>query len=180
MSADNGNTDRTNVSSLKVGDYISYTEYYEVTGVNDTSVHLKNERDFPIIADKKVVSEGMYTASQFNEEKKVSRSELASILENARDTIFTVNFNKQVSQASMAEKLEGADLSSAVARKRLAKELLRGPERTLTGYLVASEPRLGRSNVVDRTLPSGEHNQRLVDHRTINWMVYKNVKYVAK
>ncbi len=53
-------------------------------------------------------------------------------------------------------------------------------ERVLTGYRLTNEGNaLGRSPVVDLEIEDG-HNQRQVDHRSLQWVVYRNTKYVLK
>lgn len=47
------------------------------------------------------------------------------------------------------------------------------------GYLLETEPKMGRSQVIDLEAPAGRRH-RLVDHRTINWLILKNIKYVTK
>jgi len=43
----------------------------------------------------------------------------------------------------------------------------------ITGYLVNTENSLGRSTVFDLK----DNTVKQVDHRTIEWIVFKNVKY---
>ena len=58
----------------------------------------------------------------------------------------------------------------------MVKDLVQGKEITITGRLSKTMNKLGRSLIVD--LPS--RGYRTVDHRTIKWIVVKNVKYVVK
>ena len=51
-----------------------------------------------------------------------------------------------------------------------------GPERIFIGRLANTESKLGRSLII--TLP--DNNLVLVDHRTLKWLIFKNVKYVLK
>ena len=53
-----------------------------------------------------------------------------------------------------------------------------GTERVLRGRLVHPEPLLGRSMVEDLDLPSDRF--RLVDHRTLKFLVVDGVKYSVK
>ena len=52
--------------------------------------------------------------------------------------------------------------------------------RVLRGKLLSSEPLLGRSYVEDLDIAIGEHRTRLVDHRTIHWLICGNTKFVVK
>lgn len=172
---------------LKPGDYLSEVQYYRVMSVSEDEITVQNERGYQIAVTKGVVQEGMYSASQFTEERKVTRSQLCEILENAGDTVFMVNFHKKIKEKDVAdavfEILTEDDLSDQKAVQKhvraALKEALQGKERTLVGYLIKAEPKMGRSEVIDLEA-EGDHRMRLVDHRTINWMIIKNVKYVTK
>jgi len=94
--------------------------------------------------------ENAYSADQFHEEVKVTKTKAAEILISAYNRPFTVCFDKQD-----------------------------GTERKLRGRLVEPEPLLGRSHVEDLDIKTG-HKLRLVDHRTIKWLILEGVKYVVK
>lgn len=165
---------------LHVGDRLSETQHYTVIALTDQAATLRNERGFEYDATTSVVEEGMYSATQFDAEERVSRTRLIELLENSGGTVFCVNFNKKPTRTTVSDKLSGANVgifADANALGQLAESLLLGEERTLIGYLVHTEPKLGRSQVVDLEVEEGQHNLRLVDHRTINWMILKNVKY---
>ena len=53
-----------------------------------------------------------------------------------------------------------------------------GTERTLRGRLVKPEPLLGRSSVEDLDVMG--NRLRLVDHRTLKWIIVDGTKYVVK
>jgi hypothetical protein len=46
----------------------------------------------------------------------------------------------------------------------------------ITGHLIESENNMGRSTVIDLNAPV-YNNFRQVDHRTIEYIIFKNVKY---
>lgn len=50
---------------------------------------------------------------------------------------------------------------------------------TITGFLVKTEERLGRSTIIDLSADYGK-GWRLVDHRTVEEIIIKNVKYTLK
>ena len=61
----------------------------------------------------------------------------------------------------------------------------KGEERTLIGYRTGSDYNLGRSHVIDLEADKGTNENydarhRLVDHRNINWLIYKLVRYSIK
>ena len=60
--------------------------------------------------------------------------------------------------------------------KKLSKNLTDGELVEITGHLVESENNLGRSLIIDLNAPK-TNNFRQVDHRTIQYIIFKNVKY---
>ena len=171
---------------IKAGDKLSMTYYLNVIRKyperNSIEVEDQNGMVFQV-QGKELIEETINSASQWTESKTVSRTEAIEILESAGDTVFSVNFNKLPDEKSVQEILGGyaiLDFANEKAMKRLSKEILKGQERTLVGYLVNTEAKMGRSTVVDLEIPKGQHNLRQVDHRTLNWIILKNVKYTVK
>ena len=61
----------------------------------------------------------------------------------------------------------------------MAKELTEGGLTTMTCHLVDVENNLGRSTVIDLSAKT-DNKFRQIDHRTIQYIIFKNVKYVLK
>ena len=121
----------------------------------------------------------MYNASVFATEEKLPLTKVAQLLESANAACFTVCFNTKVDEKQIRDKLTGVKantLSDMAERKQLARDLLRGKETVLIGRLSKAAGKLGRSLIVD--LPTQGYRQ--VDHRSINWLILKNVKYTVK
>lgn len=168
---------------LSIGDYLSETQYYQIKNKDRGGIVVENERGFEMEIGKEIVEEGLLSANQFSSEERVSRTQIVEMLEEAKDRVFTVNFNKLPSEKSVLNCLKGvavADLANDKALKKLAKQLLIGENRTLIGHLDRTEPKLGRSTVTDLEIPIDQHRQRLVDHRTIQWLIIGGVKYLVK
>lgn len=91
-----------------------------------------------------------FSADQFEEEEEVTKTRAAELLISSYNRPFTVCFDRQD-----------------------------GKERVLRGRLVSAEPLLGRSHVEDLDEPEGKR-MRLVDHRTIKFLITDGVKYVVK
>lgn len=167
---------------LQVGDRLSRIQYYEIIEVDETRENftVQNEQGFKFKVTRGIIQAEMVSASQYEREEKVSRTELVEKLEGAGDTCFTVVFHKQATDKQVADllaDLEGKDLSTDRGRRALARELLHGEERALVGYLKTAEPKMGRSLVVDLEVSGSQHNLRMVDHRTIKSLILKNVRY---
>jgi hypothetical protein len=170
---------------VKVGSVLSNTMYLTVKkvhpGKNVLSVQDQNGLEFEV--QGKDLIEAMYSADQFSETKTVNMTEAATILENAGDTVFMCAFNKKADENTVAEALGSlsvAELTTPKTLKKHLKSILQGEERVLTGHLLNSEAKLGRSQVIDLNIPKGEYNIRLVDHRSLNWIIFKNIKYIVK
>ena len=122
--------------------------------------------------------ETMYSSSHYERVVYMNKTGLAELLMSVQDVIFTVNFFKQVSENSIQDELMSADISS-FSDKSFAKSLIQGEERTMTCHMVQVENDLGRSVVIDLKTDH-EYKIRQIDHRTINWIIFKNVKYELK
>lgn len=62
---------------------------------------------------------------------------------------------------------------------RIAKEVSEGEKVTHTGYLTSAQEKLGRSLMIELNEPYGK-GFRLVDHRTIEELIVKGVRYSLK
>jgi hypothetical protein len=144
------------VDKVKEGDLMAFT-YYGKIAHKDTEwnnipvVQVKGVAGSPdsFQVRGKELIESALSADQFSAEEKVSKTKAAEILSTAYNRPFTVCFDKQD-----------------------------GEERVLRGRLVEPEPLLGRSHVEDLDITEG-HRLRLVDHRTIRWIIVNCVKYTV-
>jgi len=178
-----------NVEKIKVGEYLAEIQYYQVVKVNPKTIKVVSDKGVESNIDKDLVLE-MYSASQYQIEKSITRTEVNNILANIGQQIFTVNFNKQVKQDDIKNKLltaikdeEGNPLTYEQIEKNLkiiSKELNKGEERTLIGYLLEINNEMGRSSAIDLEIERGQNRLRQIDHRTINYLIFKNTKYLVK
>lgn len=173
---------RTNTSGLKVGDRLSRVSYMEVLSVGSRSSKVRNQEGMEWTIGNTIIENEAYTASQYSEEKEVSRTEMIEALESAGDSVFTVVFGKKVNQKDIVASLQGLDEipTKKTDLNKFAKTLLAGTERRMVGYLASTEPKMGRSTVVDLEIPADKHQLRLVDHRTVKELILQNVRYVLK
>jgi hypothetical protein len=73
-------------------------------------------------------------------------------------------------------KINFNELKKADVLKKISKELIEGEVVEIIGHLVESDNNLGRSLIIDLNAPK-TNNFRQVDHRTIDFIIYRNVKY---
>lgn len=173
---------RSNPAQLKVGDRLSRVSYMEVVSKSGSSFRVKNEEGMTWTIAGSILQNEAYAAGQYTEEQEVNRTEMVEALESAGDSVFTVVFDKKTSQKSIVAALTAIDRlpSSKADINKLAKSMMAGEERTLVGYLASTEPKMGRSTVVDLEVDPSSHRLRLVDHRTIKELILRNVRYTLK
>lgn len=124
----------------------------------------------------------MNSATLYGKEEKVSKTELIELLVNARETVFTVTFHTQVNEKWVKEVLtnaEKAHFSNDKKMKELGKQVVAGKLTEMTCFLTSTDGKLGRSSVMDLKCSWGT-NFRQIDHRTVESLILKNVKYVVK
>jgi hypothetical protein len=167
---------------IKKGDKWSRFSYGEITDINGEDVQLKNEHGQQWWISKALLENEFSFASSIEETKRINQTELSSLVIGNPGVVMTVNFNKKVDEKDVAEIILEARPATLVGAKKLAKDILKGEERTIVGRHVNSIDEMGRLQFIDMELErdtSKEYDTRLrkVDPRTINWVIFKNVKY---
>lgn len=139
-------------SKFNVGDVLSLTHYVRVDKVNgDGSLSVTDvDRNLKFNIKGNDILDSIKSAVNFTKTEKLTQSEVVEKLIHSNGLPFTVKFKK-------------AD----------------GKLRELTGRYLKHEALLGRSHVHDFGVTSGTP-LRLVDHRTIEWLVIDGVKYEVK
>lgn len=180
-------------NKYKKGEFLSRTSYMLVTGSDNTGLTVKNQKNLEWAIATNIVENECISASQFSKEEKKSKTEICEILESTKGTVFTVNYNKQVDKDKLKETLENLypnkgkiiskdDFDKNV--KSILKSVETGEERTLVGYLKSTKTLFGRYQVIDLEVnfdPSIDNNgDRQVDSKTINWLIFNDVKYIVK
>lgn len=180
---------KSKFKELTRGEFLSETQYYEVKSISPTDVTVINERGYEFTIGSGIVEEGIYSASQFKGTLEVTRTELIEIFSKVGDTVFTVCYNKQPSADAINDAIESANKGKIIPvadLKKLVKNAYKGEIRTLIGYLISVETGFGRSLVIDleadksKSTPEWDSRLRQVDHRTLNWLIHQNIKYIVK
>lgn len=136
---------------VKVNDVMAFVYYTKVIDSTLKGLLVRNvDSDVEFRVEGKELIERSFSADQYHETIKVSKTRAAEILVSSYNVPLTVCFEKQD-----------------------------GEERVLRGRLVRPEPLLGRSMVEDLDI-ADSHRQRLVDHRTIRYLIVEGVKYEVK
>ena len=165
---------------LEVGDFFSCISYLKVDEIDGNKITLKNHHGGSWYVSRDILSRDMWSAKHYDREVKCSMTELSTILDSVRDTIFTVKFRKKTDPKQVEDKLRGlkvADLKKSGNLAKLSKELSEGESCELVCHMADIENLMGRSCVRDLNVPTHWSNHRQVDHRTIEHIIFKNVKY---
>lgn len=180
---------KSTFGQISEGDYLSETQYYKVIGKTHDRITVTNDRDFTFYITNTIVEEGLYSANQYHETIEVTRTGLIEQFSKVGDTVFTVCFNKQPTATSINQAIDAAIKQDrnipAKDLKKIVKDAYAGELRVLIGRMVSIENGFGRSTVIDLQVEKGKKPEydgriRLVDHRTLNWLICKNKKYVLK
>lgn len=141
-------------SKIKVGDVVTITHFAKVRdiikGGREINVVNLDLRDCDFWIRGTELVEQCMSADQFAKEIEVTRTQCVEKLMVSYNVPFTVCFDK-------------AD----------------GSERVLRGRLIQPEAVFGRSHVEDLEVDRSQNRTRLVDHRTVKWLVVGNVKYTV-
>ncbi len=176
---------------------LSETQFYSVEKIKGDKVQLKNDNGEPIVVDRSYVEKLLVTSDQVTETKKMSRTDVINLFLSSSNVICTVNFNKKVDEKEVQKQLfdlypnkGGKILSQADFEKEVKKNLkgaLEGEERTMVGRHYGRTDEFGRIKFIDMEAIGGydeakdsDSRQRLVDPRTINWIILRGVKYEVK
>lgn len=161
--------------------FFSQTAYLRVSEIAGNRITVENSFGNTLYVSKDIL-EGMYSGDHFKKEVAMNMTSLAELLQSVQDHVFTVTFRKQPTEENAADLLQAADASSFKDKTKLgklAKEIIAGKECTMTCHLLQVENNLGRSLVIDLSA-KGDNKFRQIDHRSIESIVFQNVKYVLK
>lgn len=173
-----------NPETLQKDEWLSGTVYYKVVKKHeDVDSHaVVDNFGNTLSVSNNILGREMTSSRQYDEEKKVTRTEMVNVLSDARDTVFTVKFKKQLTGKRLREVLDEEDYEhqNSTNKNRILNKIVKGGEdRTLVGFMKHCEPFMGRSAVFDLEAEGG-FAERQVDHRTIEELILKRVRYTLK
>jgi hypothetical protein len=169
--------------TLKPNEWLSGTVYYQILSSNGNSQSVVDSYGNKLSVGNSVLGNEMISASQYDTEERVTRSDMVDKLLNAGSCVFTVTFKKQLTGERVQELLEEEKYDGqppAKKRKLCDKVLKSGETREMVAYLLSTEHNLGRTNCIDLNLPANSYRVRQVDHRTVESLILRRVKYTLK
>jgi hypothetical protein len=164
-----------------VDQVLSMRTYYNVTGIAGNTVTVDDQNGSTVQVSRDIL-EKMVSGTHYAKEVHLTMSGLAELIETFSDSVFTVSFHKQPTIDGGKEALDNlkfADLQDKKKVADVAKHFTEGELTTMICHLVKVENNLGRSTVIDLTAKT-DNKFRQVDHRTIESIIFKNVKYSLK
>lgn len=153
-------THPTDPDKVKPGDLMAIIHYVKVAkvgpggGMMTVSPADKPGQNIDVIG-RELITRAL-SADYFAEEVKATMTDVAEKLVTSHNRPLTVCFTKQPKKGEEV-----------------------GEERVLRGRLLSHESLLGRSYVEDLDKPEADR-VRLVDHRTIRYLIVDGVKYTVK
>lgn len=177
-------------SKLKVGGKLSETQFYNVDKIVGDQVQLTPESGESVIFHKNYVEKFLDSSDEYSKEEKINQTEMAALYLSCANISHSVSFQKQVKEADVLKEILEAHQSSAPKDveknfKAAIKKAIQGEERVLRGYHTGRQDSFGRIHVTDLDIAkdaskSYDVRQRLVDPRTISWLIVKGTKYIVK
>lgn len=182
-------TSSCDLAKVQIDEILAVTYYAKVKKISGEVLTLVDlERDTEFNISGKALVESMNSANQYSTEIKTTITKVVNILLHSRGNVFTVSYNKKVTEDDINGALSKINKGKILSNKEIresVKDAYKGEERLLTGFLVGTETELGRSKAVDLNIKldaDKEYDNRVrqIDHRTINWLIVNNVKYIVK
>ncbi len=179
-------------SKLNTGEILSESQYYKVVKKQGDKVQLLNDHGENIVVDRSYVENCLNSASQYDKEENLTKTKLAELFINSPRQAMTVCFNKQIKQEDVSKALSKLykEFSFGMTQKDYDEKVkaalnLKGEERVMVGRHYGGVDVNGRVGFLDMNIDrdvskSYDNRSRLVDPRTINYIIVDNVKYNLK
>lgn len=98
-----------NRDQLSVGDHFSSISYLKVFNIEGNTISVENSLGGSWIISKDLIVRDSWSSEIYAQEVKTNMSELAKILTECQDTVFTVGFTRKVSADELTAKLGSMD-----------------------------------------------------------------------
>lgn len=188
------------ISSLKPGSVLSELSFYRVKEIKGNDVILLDDRDNEITLNHRYVEQILSSADYFSKEEKKTKTELAELFIKSSRVAMTVAFFKadqaKTKKAIAAETEQWTkDVKDAFLNKGISAlaefaskpvlDYIPGDLRVMKGRHYGDIDDLGRVHFVDMEIQnkpsaSADARMRLVDPRTIQYIIVGGVKYTLK
>lgn len=171
--------------AVEVGNFYSEKEIYKVEEVQGTEAVVTNTKGEQLAVSLEYLN-NLSGPNDFTKTRHVTQTQIEQILSNSKGELIKVNFNKKPQGKNIAADLMRALREAKIHSKpwneidkivkRSVSAEVKGDERTLVGYPTKNGSDNGRVLVIDLELQE-ENKFRMVDTRTVNWLIVDGVKY---
>ena len=168
--------EKCDTSKIKIGSVWTEHDIGEVVNIIGNKAYVKSAVGKEYEISISLVERLFSFADQYDEEVKVSRTDLIKIVKAAPQTAMTVTFCKKPDAKIIAKELSAGQsgMGDTIWASKV-KKLIAGEQRTMVGQ------HFGVFDEHER-LKFQEYGKgpRLVDTRTLSMVIVNRVKYVAK
>jgi len=175
---------------IKKGQILSESQFYVVDSVTATSIIVIDDDNNKIELSKTYADKVLSSAHDFAKEEKITKTQLAEIFMANPRVAMTVCFFKQVKEADITAEIikayEGSTIKTMEAAiKKAVKRGLEGEERVMVGRHYGASDDFGRVHFIDMEVVKDgtkdyDTRMRLVDPRTLQYLIVNNIKYNLK
>jgi hypothetical protein len=152
---------------MKVGSILQETNFFKVKEVHtDHYIVESNKRDVRI--SKEYLENNTISADDYNSEKKQTKTEINAVIAKNENTVMSICFEKQIDTNKVRTELKKGNTTTAL-------DLLTPEERIMKGVHYGLDEH-GRYKFLDMEI----NEMRVVDPRTIKYLILKNTKYLIK
>lgn len=176
------------INKIRVGSKFSRHSFGEVLAIERDGIRIQNKNGLNWLISENIVENEFKFADVVDTEQSVNATDIAEKFINNKYIVMTVNFNKKIDSKQLESKIlelypnkNGILLSEQAFKTKVREhlsDLIRGEERTIVGYHKGHTDINGRMFFID--MEAGDNQVRLVDPRTINWLVLDGVKYIVQ
>jgi hypothetical protein len=169
-------TQRCDFRKVKVGNVFSRHSFGTVIAIRGDMLQLRNSEGYEWTIDANILIQEFSFAEQYDEEEKVSRTRIIEVLTENPGTAMTVCFMKKAKPGDVAKELAAGQGSlTQRAWNTKVKDLMEGEERVMVGQHHGTWDEHRRLHFNEAT-----KGNRLVDPRTIRWLICRRTKYTVK
>jgi hypothetical protein len=175
-------TNRCDTKKVKVGSVYSRHSFGTVTDIAGDTFTVQNEKGDSWQIGRTILEKEFSFAEQFDSEETVNRTRAIEVMVENPQTAMTIHYNKAPEVADKDGKIgvatalkNGQGAMSDKEWKKLVATQVAGEEREMIGHHFGAFDEHRRLHFVE----SGK-GPRLVDPRTLNWLIVKRVKYTVK
>jgi len=169
---------RCNASKVKIGSVFTRHSFGVVEEINGEDYILRNDQNKIWKVEGNALLEAEFSfADQYGFSEKKSRTEINEIIAGNPRTAMTICYRKKPNHTEIAKKTSTGKPDGMSDRKwsSTIKAMIAGEERVMVGYHTNSFDAHQRLQFIEH-----DTGPRLVDTRTVEWVIVNQVRFVIK